>query len=238
MANNDDFFTKYLDLNCIISEQIQSDICRWLYSIKFDSYAYIITPRQGNDELYILNGFNPLWRRQYTEYQFHKIDPIITKARNYLSPSVWSSVSLSINDRFLNCAKNHGIRFGYSVSLPLNDDYICVLSIARKDDDFISRKDSVMIIGMMTIYLQDLNNAVRPFLWAEKRGQVNMPVLTKRELECLRWLAEGKTNWEISKILSISERTVIFHINNCMSKLDAKNRVQVVTNAIRAKIIE
>lgn len=62
--------------------------------------------------------------------------------------------------------------------------------------------------------------------------------LSKREKETLRWLAEGKSNWEISAILKISERTVRFHINNIMRKLDAVNRTHAVAIALRDSIID
>src|SRR5258707_175572 len=38
--------------------------------------------------------------------------------------------------------------------------------------------------------------------------------LTFKETECLRWCKEGKTNWEIGEIMSISEKTVEFHLSN------------------------
>ena len=56
--------------------------------------------------------------------------------------------------------------------------------------------------------------------------------LTKRELECLSWVGEGKTSWEVSRILDISERTVVFHLQNAAMKLKAKNRMQAVARAV------
>ena len=56
--------------------------------------------------------------------------------------------------------------------------------------------------------------------------------LTNREIEVLNWLKVGKTSWEISVILNISERCVNFHINNAKAKLDAVNRTQAVAVAL------
>lgn len=53
--------------------------------------------------------------------------------------------------------------------------------------------------------------------------------LTKREIECLNWVSEGKTSWEISHILGISERTVNFHLGNCIHKTNSVNRQQAVS---------
>lgn len=55
--------------------------------------------------------------------------------------------------------------------------------------------------------------------------------LSKREVECLRWAAIGKTDMEISLIISRSRATVRFHIHNASSKLNAVNRSQTVFKA-------
>lgn len=65
-------------------------------------------------------------------------------------------------------------------------------------------------------------------------GRVRLPVepmLTKREVECLRWAAIGKTDYEISLILSRSRATVRFHIHNASMKLNAVNRSQTLFKA-------
>lgn len=43
--------------------------------------------------------------------------------------------------------------------------------------------------------------------------------LTAREEEIMRWVAEGKTNWEISMILKVSLNTIKFHLKNIYQKL-------------------
>lgn len=60
---------------------------------------------------------------------------------------------------------------------------------------------------------------------------------TPREVECLRWVARGKTSWEVSKILGISERTINFHIQNCMKKTNSVNRQQVISKCLLGGII-
>jgi len=48
--------------------------------------------------------------------------------------------------------------------------------------------------------------------------------LSNREIAVLRWTADGKTSGEIACILNIAERTVNFHINNVIAKLNATNK--------------
>jgi LuxR family quorum sensing-dependent transcriptional regulator len=57
--------------------------------------------------------------------------------------------------------------------------------------------------------------------------------LTPRELECLIWSADGKTSWEISEILEVSERTVNAHLGRVIRKLGVVSRTQAVAEAFR-----
>lgn len=55
--------------------------------------------------------------------------------------------------------------------------------------------------------------------------------LTKREVDCLRWAALGKTDGEIAKILQRSHATVRFHLSNATIKLKANNRSRAIFKA-------
>jgi DNA-binding CsgD family transcriptional regulator len=57
-------------------------------------------------------------------------------------------------------------------------------------------------------------------------------LLSARELECMRWVAAGKTDWEIGAILLISATTVKFHVNRARAKLGARNRAQATTRLV------
>jgi LuxR family quorum sensing-dependent transcriptional regulator len=61
--------------------------------------------------------------------------------------------------------------------------------------------------------------------------------LSTRELECLRWVAQGKTDVEIAVILGIKARTVRFHVENAKRKLQVATRVQAVAQALRLQAI-
>lgn len=55
--------------------------------------------------------------------------------------------------------------------------------------------------------------------------------LHPHQLEILRWLHVGKTNWEISRILGMSVHNVKYHVAQLLVKLDAANRVHAVARA-------
>ncbi len=63
-------------------------------------------------------------------------------------------------------------------------------------------------------------------------------LMSARELDCLSWTAAGKTAWEASIILGISERTVRFHLNVAREKLKCATTTQAVAKAISHQLIE
>lgn len=67
----------------------------------------------------------------------------------------------------------------------------------------------------------------------------NTPItpVSSREISCIYWAAKGKTSWEISVILDVSESTVVFHLRNAGKKLKTVNRTHTVAEAIRLGII-
>lgn len=64
-------------------------------------------------------------------------------------------------------------------------------------------------------------------------GDIAPPVsLSTRERDCLGFVAQGKSDWEISVILSISQSTVHTHVENAKRKLGARTRAQAVARFI------
>ena len=61
--------------------------------------------------------------------------------------------------------------------------------------------------------------------------------ITRRELECLKWSAAGKSSWEIGQILNCSEATVNFHFSNLRRKFNTSTRQQAVIKAISMGLI-
>jgi DNA-binding CsgD family transcriptional regulator len=63
------------------------------------------------------------------------------------------------------------------------------------------------------------------------------PRVTPRESEILAWVAAGKSDWAIGRILNISGKTVNFHVENAKRKLGVGTRVQAVVAAVRSGLI-
>lgn len=62
-------------------------------------------------------------------------------------------------------------------------------------------------------------------------------LLTARELEVLRLVAAGRSNKQISRELSITERTVKFHVTSILNKLGAANRAQAIALATQRGLL-
>ena len=61
--------------------------------------------------------------------------------------------------------------------------------------------------------------------------------LTERELECLFWIAEGKTSDEIAMILGISRNTINNYITSVMRKTATKTRSEAIAYAVRNNLV-
>ncbi|SIT22395.1 helix-turn-helix domain-containing protein [Achromobacter sp. MFA1 R4] len=62
--------------------------------------------------------------------------------------------------------------------------------------------------------------------------------LSDRQAACLRWSAAGKTSWETSRILGVSESTVNFHLRNACARLGVRGRRAAVVAALRLGLLE
>ena len=62
--------------------------------------------------------------------------------------------------------------------------------------------------------------------------------LTKREKEVLRWIAIGKTNWEISNICNRSEACIDFHFKNIRRKFGVSTRSAAAVQALAMHLIQ
>jgi len=126
--------------------------------------------------------------------------------------------------------KAYGIRDGWVYGVrDFTQTKLTTISIGSGIIDATDRTKA--IIRMITPHIAEAYNRVR------KVENLQQYHLTKREVEVLNWLKEGKTSWEISRILKISQRSVNFHIDNAKTKLNSTNRTQAVAVALGAELI-
>jgi DNA-binding NarL/FixJ family response regulator len=72
---------------------------------------------------------------------------------------------------------------------------------------------------------------------AQVSGRGRSTVLSEREREVLRLIAQGQSNKQIGRQLSITERTVKFHVTSIFNKLGTDNRAQAIAVAARRGLL-
>ncbi|WP_244470927.1 response regulator transcription factor [Microvirga massiliensis] len=95
-------------------------------------------------------------------------------------------------------------------------------------DDYLTKPIDFEMLGAV------IENRLRRRL--ERFGPTEIH-LTEREREVLTWVGRGKTSAEIAIILGIRERTVNFHCDQAMKRLDVINRIQAVAKAMACGLI-
>src|SRR5262249_25760881 len=78
----------------------------------------------------------------------------------------------------------------------------------------------------------------RAFMPRPSRPHAAFAALTRRELELLGWIAEGRDNTEIAGALGLSEKTVRNHISSIYAKLEVEGRAQAIVMAREAGLGE
>ncbi|QHE67109.1 response regulator [Rhodococcus sp. WAY2] len=93
--------------------------------------------------------------------------------------------------------------------------------------------------GEPFLYPGAVTALIRDYLHRDRTGE-SLPatILTPREEEILKLIAEGDTTREIANTLSISAKTVDRHRANILQKLGLRDRLALTRYAIRAGLIE
>lgn len=128
--------------------------------------------------------------------------------------------------------------------LEVSPDANILLVTTFKDEEYINE---ALALGVKGYLLKDNYKGIVPALNAVASGNMvfdskivhafnsvdhklnpNFKVLSERELEILKLVAEGMSNKEISEVLFISEGTVRNYISTMLSKLNLRGRTQLV----------
>jgi len=174
------------------------------------------------------------WMDLYQAENYFAIDPVL-KAENYQNGHLpWSESLFKDTQVFWDAARDHGLRRGITQSLMLPNRALGFLSVSRQshqanpfaDDETELRLQTLMELSVATLLRLEDTTVMAPEM-----------KFSKRELEILKWTAEGKTSAEISIILSISENTVNFHQKNMQKKFNAPNKTQIACYAAATGII-
>jgi DNA-binding NarL/FixJ family response regulator len=92
-----------------------------------------------------------------------------------------------------------------------------------------------VLIAARTFDATGVERHLQPVPSSRMRGMREM--LTERELQVVRLLAEGLSNKQISNRLTLSDKTVKNHMSHILAKLNLSARTQVAVMALRAGIV-
>jgi DNA-binding NarL/FixJ family response regulator len=132
-------------------------------------------------------------------------------------------LSMHDSEQFLFEALKAGAS-GYVLKSGADTDIVEAVRAAMRGDSYL--------------YPSAVTTLVRDYVDRGGRGEEQFDVLTPRELEVLKLIAEAYTSKEISKELWISIKTVERHRQNILDKLGMRDRVELTRYAIRRGLIQ
>jgi DNA-binding CsgD family transcriptional regulator len=177
----------------------------------------------------MFNNYSSKWQECYDSRGYLQVDPTVQHALKSSLPVVWSNQLFTHARDMWEDARSHGLRVGWAQASRDPAGAVGLLTLARSAEP-LSRSELDANQAKMA-WLAEYTHAAMARLLTPKLAPETQIALTPREKEVLRWTAEGKTSYEISQILDVSERTVNFHVNNAVAKLGTSNKTQAAVKA-------
>lgn len=202
---------------------------------KFGIDAWVITglPMPGGriEEMMLLNGWNPEWSSYYFANNLVNDDPCVAHCFRSTGPFEWKDAPYDPDtwpaaEKMMHDAADVGMQHGFAVPIHTFAGFQAVVSMGGKHVDLSPRAKCAL--HLMSLYAHNKASSV-----VRQPNVPYTPMLTRREKEIMRWAAGGKTAWEISQILSISDATVRHHLKAVARKFDTPNKTATVVEALR-----
>jgi LuxR family quorum-sensing system transcriptional regulator SolR len=170
------------------------------------------------------------WMKHYQENRFIDIDPTVRAGMHSSSLIVWPNKSSGETSRLWSDAHDFGLTVGVAHSSWSANGVFGLLTMSRNAEALTPAE--ISHLPLPANWLANVSHMMMSrFILAQVTPEAAAS-LTAREREVLCWTSEGKTSYEIGRIPNIAERTVNFHINNVLLKLNSTNKVQAVVKAM------
>jgi DNA-binding CsgD family transcriptional regulator len=209
----------------------------------FSEYTYIgFHIGDATERFPIVKSTYPTeWAAYYHTKEYVTFDPVVISSAKSVVPIEWraarSKSRLSPKQRLLfDEAGEFGISDGVTVPIHGFGGEFATLSIASVESERDFEKTwraHRHVVHSMSLYL----HARIAERLVTRREPAKPIALSDRETECLTWMARGKTNWEISEILRLSEKTIESYLENVKAKFGVYTKTQVVVKAIMQGLI-
>jgi LuxR family transcriptional regulator, quorum-sensing system regulator BjaR1 len=187
-------------------------------------------PAERAEALVLLNGWPPEWFERYATRNYFALDGVSQWTLRTTRPFAWGEVPAELSSshgsqRIKAEARAFNLRDGFVVPLYSAHHWQSAVSFASSHECDLSARERGALIMMGTFADMSVRRIV---------GERPRPAkLSRREREILGWASRGKSAWETSSILSISENTVIEHLREVRRKLDVATTIQAVAEGIR-----
>jgi len=182
-----------------------------------------------NPKTLTFNNYPTAWQTQYQAKNYVAIDPTVQSAMRSSLPILWTDELFRPARDLWEEARSFGLRVGWAQSVRDFNGTVGMLTLARSNEPLTQTEFDAKryeMASLAQIAHSGMSRCLAPRLMPEVNAK-----LSNREIAVLRWTADGKTSGEISCILNIAERTVNFHINNVVTKLNAANKTSATIKA-------
>ncbi|MDE2324411.1 MAG: autoinducer binding domain-containing protein [Betaproteobacteria bacterium] len=201
------------------------------HSLGFDhcSYGLRMPLPVSRPKVVLLTNYPHAWEDRYKEKGYLSTDPTVRHGAHSLQPVVWSDALFASSRDLWEEARAFGLCVGWAQSSRDVNSTMGMLSVSRSGEPIseVELRDKEVKLAWLTQMAHlGMSRILTAKLMPEAKAQ-----LTDREIEVLRWTADGKTASEIADILNISERTANFHVANAITKLHAPNKTAAVIRA-------
>lgn len=203
----------------------------------FDYFAYglrVLFP-VSSPKIELLNNYPEKWKNIYESEGYLSIDPTVHHGMKTIEPVLWKQDLFCDARALWEDANSFGLSHGWAQSSFSKSGVSGMLTLARSNE-LISEAELLYKTPLLVWFNQLAQISLQEYLLPEIVTPTQVK-LTAREAEVLRWTADGKTAFEISVILDITERTVNFHLNNVVSKFGVNNKIAATVQAVLAGLI-
>lgn len=174
------------------------------------------------------------WMQLYASKELYKVDPIVRYNVKAEKSYLWEEATESYREKedisFMRLASDFGLRYGLAAGFKEERvGLMSLFSFSGVGNHFGEHHKEILNTLVPHVHV-----AFERVCAIERKKTMD---LSNREREVLAWVKEGKTNWEISMILSISERTVKFHVQNIEHKLNAVNKAHAIALAMEHGLV-
>lgn len=212
------------------SSEIFSKIEKHALELGFDCCAYVFHHAipVTKPRIAVETNYSMVWLEQYKRNGYLEIDPTILRARRSQFPLTWSESLFDSARPFWEEAKKHGLVFGWTKSMFDNCGSKGIFTLARSHEALNPKELDIKELRMKLLSYCAHMALSRVY---HREMTVSTEKLSVREVEVLKWHADGKTAEEIGMILNISIDTVKFHTKNAVTKLGTSNKTAAVVRA-------